>query len=227
MKLLVAITILAASHAYAEPFAATATSGPETWKKYDVRGARFGMSRAELVKQGYTCGKTPNSRCWKIIDKRCDGHAKCEVKTDAFGSWFEVDGIKTSVDYVSCATTESDGALVYDIVSAFGPRQLLTNDSTLGKALQAKYGESTSVEEGASNDKVGGGRMLWWNNSLGNNGPNIIVECDGTNDGYAVVGAQCILRASDAGVQAMERSKQQAIDAKRKHAAQPTTAPSL
>jgi hypothetical protein len=223
MKFLAAIILFAASNAHAEPFAATATSGPEAWKKYDVRGVQLGMKRVELVKKGFTCGKTANSRCWKIMDKRCDGHAKCEVKTDAFGSWFEVNGVKTQVDYVSCATTESDAALVYDIHYSFGPRQMLTSDSTLGKALQAKYGDSTSVEEGANNDKVGGGRMLWWNSEIGSNGPNVIVECNGTNG----EGPQCTLSAGDNGIQAMERSKQEDIDAKRKKAAQPKTAPAL
>jgi hypothetical protein len=204
------------------PFAATATSGPETWKRYDVRTIQLGMARSALVAKGFTCGKRANSRCYKLMDKRCD-QGRCELKEDAFGQWFELNGAKTALDYMTCATTETDRALVYDIRLVFGPRQLLAPDSVLGKALYAKYGEATKVEEGSKEDKVGGGRMLWWNDSIGNNGPNIIVECNGTN----MEGPQCTLEAEDYGVQAVERSKQEAIDAKRKHENQPKAAPAL
>src|SRR5450755_1626405 len=146
---------LLASTAHAEPFAATATSGPEAWKKYDVRGIELGQSREALVKKGFTCGKRANSRCYKIMDKRCD-KGRCALKEDAFGQWFELNGTKTELDYMSCATTETDGALIYDIRLVFGPRQLLSPDSTLGKALVGKYGGATHVEEAQKEDKVGG-----------------------------------------------------------------------
>jgi hypothetical protein len=211
---------LLASTAHAEPFAATATSGPEAWKKYDVRGIELGQSRKALVKKGFTCGKRTNSRCYKIMDKRCD-KGRCALKEDAFGQWFELNGTKTELDYMSCATTETDAALINEIRLVFGPRQVLAPDSTLGKALIAKYGEATHVEEGAKEDKVGGGRMLWWNNESGSNGPNISVECNGTN----MEGPTCTLTASDDGVRSVERSKQEEIDARKKHANQPKTAP--
>jgi hypothetical protein len=204
------------------PFAATATSGPATWKRYEVRGIELGMARTALVAKGFTCGKRANSRCFKLMDKRCDqGH--CELKEDAFGQWFELNGAKTELDYMSCATTESDAALIYEIRLVFGPRQLLSPDSTLGKALIGKYGDATHVDEAQKEDKVGGGRMLWWNETTGNNGPNISVDCDGTN----MEGPTCTLTASDDGVRSMERSKQEGIDAKRKHDTQPATAPAL
>ena len=208
--------------ASAEPFAATAPSSPETWKKYDVRGIQLGMSRKELVKKGFTCGSRANSRCFKIMDKRCD-KARCKLAEDAFGQWFEVNGVKTDLDYMSVATTESDAALAYDIRLVFGPRQLAAADSTLGKALIAKYGEATSIEEGNREDKVGGGRMLWWNAANGSNAPNIVVECNGTNS----QGPQCVLTASDGGVQAAERSRQEELDEKKKRANQPKVAPQL
>ena|SRR5664279_3784226 len=220
MLKLVAVMIILASTAYAEPFAATATSGTEAWKKYDVRGIELGQSRKQLVKKGFTCGKRTNSRCFKIMDKRCD-KGKCKLVEDAFGQWFELNGAKTELDYMSCATTESDAALIYEIRLVFGPRQMLAPDSTLGKALIAKYGEATRVDEGAKEDKVGGGRMAWVNTS--NTGPQVQVECDGTN----MEGPTCTLTASDDGVRSMERSKQEEIDAKKKRANQPKSAPEL
>jgi len=204
------------------PYAASATSGPDAWKHYDIRGVQLGMARTQLAKMGFTCEKRANSRCYKQMDPRCDGH-KCDVHSDAFGQWWEVDGLKTTLDYMSIATTETDAALAYDIHLAFGPRQPLDRDSTLGKALIAKYGDATSVEEGAKDDKVGGGRMLWWNNDIGSNGPNVIVECNGTNS----VGPQCSLSAGDNGILTAERSRQETIDAKRKKDNQPKAAPAL
>ena len=175
------------------------------------------MARTALVAKGFTCGKRANSRCYKIMDKRCDqGH--CELREDAFGQWFELNGAKTELDYMSCATTETDAALIYEIRLVFGPRQLLAPDSTLGKALIAKYGGTTRVDEAQKEDKVGGGRMQW-----GDSGPNISVDCNGTN----MEGPTCTLTASDDGVRSMERSKQEQLDAKRKHDNQPTTAPAL
>ena len=208
--------------AHAEPFAATAVSGPETWKKYDVRGIELGMSRKDLVKKGFKCGKRANSRCYKLMDKRCD-KGRCELKEDAFGQWFELNGAKTQLDYMTCATTETDAALVYDIRLEFGPRQPLGEDTTLGKALFAKYGPSTQADEGSSSDKVGGGRMLWWNEKVGSNGPNIIVDCNGVNS----EGPQCSLEAEDYGIQSVERSKQEERDERKKRENGPKTAPEL
>ncbi|MEP6859566.1 MAG: hypothetical protein ABJE66_03040 [Deltaproteobacteria bacterium] len=224
MKLLALALACAAfgATAHAEPFAATATSGPETWKKYDVRGIELGMSRKDLVKKGFKCGKRANSRCYKLMDKRCD-KGRCELEEDAFGQWFELDGAKTQLDYMTCATTETDEALVYDIRLEFGPRQPLAEDSTLGKALFAKYGPATEADEVPSSDKVGGGRMLWWNKDVGNNGPNIVVDCNGTNS----EGPQCSLEVEDYGIQSVERSKQAERDNRKKRDNGPKTAPEL
>jgi hypothetical protein len=204
-----------------KPAAASATSSPEWWKKYDVRGVQLGQTRASLAQRGFTCGKRANSRCYKAADKRCD-KAKCVVREDAFGQWWEADGVKTELDYITVATTETDSALVDDIRLQFGPRQPLDHDTQLGKALIAKYGEPTSVDEGTSSDKVGGGRMLWWPEKEGSNAPNIIVDCNGSNG----EGPQCSLMCSDGAILDRERAKQQAIDDKRKRNA-PQPAPEL
>lgn len=219
MKSLLILCVLAAP-ALADEFAKTAVSGPETWKRYVVRGLELGTPRKTLAKQGFTCGKLPNQRCFKVVDDRCK-KGRCEFKEDAFGQWFELNGAKTDLDYLTIATTETDSALAYDIKYSFGPRQLLTEDSTLGKALIAKYGSPTKVEEGGSDDKVGGGRMLWWNDDVGNNGPNIIVDCSNYGE------KKCMLEAEDYGIQSVERSKQEERDEQKKRAAQPTKAPEL
>ncbi|MEP6859565.1 MAG: hypothetical protein ABJE66_03035 [Deltaproteobacteria bacterium] len=199
------------------PAANTATSSPETWKKYDVRGVQLGQPRTALAASGFKCGKRANSRCYKIMDKRCDT-GRCELEEDAFGQWFELNGAKTQLDYMSCATTETDSALVYDCRLKFGPRQVADADSTLGKALIAKYGPPSTVDEAPKEDKVGGGRMLWWNEKVGSNAPNIIVDCNSTTDE-----PQCTLYLNDGGLLDVERSKQTELDDKRKRqVARPT-----
>jgi len=199
------------------PAANTAVSGPETWKKYDVRGVELGQSRKSLADRGFKCGKRANSRCYKIMDKRCDS-GRCELKEDAFGQWFELNGAKTELDYMSCATTETDSALVYDCRLKFGPRQVADGSSALGKALIAKYGEPSTVDEAPKEDKVGGGRMLWWNAKVGSNAPNITVDCNSSTDE-----PQCTLYLNDGGLLDVERAKQTELDDKRKRqVAQPT-----
>jgi hypothetical protein len=72
-------------------------SNPETWKKWAVRGIELGMPRSALVAKGFTCGKRANSRCYKLMDKRCET-GSCEFREDAFGQWFELNGAKTDLD---------------------------------------------------------------------------------------------------------------------------------
>src|SRR5258705_2582731 len=96
---------LGTSVAHADEFAKTALSGPESWKRYEVRGVQLGTSRKALIARGFTCGKRANQRCFKLVDKRCQ-KGRCEFKEDAFGQWFELNGAKAPLDYMTCATTE-------------------------------------------------------------------------------------------------------------------------
>jgi hypothetical protein len=225
MKTMIAIAgVLAGmSAAYAEDFAQTAVSGPATWKRYDVRGVQLGQTRASLVKRGFTCGKRANQRCFKIMDKRCES-GTCKFKEDAFGQWFELDGAKTKLEYMTVATSETDAARIYDIKLYFGPRQLLTSDSTLGKALIGKYGTPTKEEEPDDSDPNGGGRWIFWNPEIGNNGPEIIVDCNAPNNER---GGMCSLDAEDYGVVAVDKAKQEDRDKQKVRAAQPAVAPEL
>jgi hypothetical protein len=101
------------------------------------------------------------------------------------------------------------------------PRQILASDSTLGKALLAKYGTPVDVSEPDKEDKVGGGRMVWWNAALGNNGPEVIADCSTMHE------KQCELEVEDDQIVDHERVKQAQIDDQRKRASQPASAPQL
>lgn len=204
------------------PQANAPESGPTLWKQWSVRGISLGLTdRAALAKQGFTCGKRANSRCFKIMDKRCENGGICELHEDAFGQWFELNGAKTDLEFMTVATTESDAALVYDIRLYMVPRQVLATDSALGKALVGKYGTPTNVDQPDSSDKVGGGHMTWWDPKLTSGGPNMQADCTTSHE------KQCELEVEDYQVVERERSRQARIDEQRKRASQPTTAPSL
>jgi hypothetical protein len=197
-------------------------SGPATWNRWEVRGLRLGMPRSAVVAQGYTCGKQPRSSCYKFLDKRCKT-GKCELKHDMMNSWFVLDGVETKLDFITCDFTDSDSALVYRIYYGFAPRQLLTPESTLGKALIEKYGPTSGVDEPSQGDHQGGGRMTF--GDMGHSdAPNIIADCNSPND---EPGGQCHLQVDDFTIQTVERSKQQQIDKQTRQASQPTTAPDL
>lgn len=208
-----------------EPYAATATSGPEVWKRYDLRGIQLGMSRKHLLDLGFSCGERANQRCFKVMDARCKT-AVCKFKEDkTFGDqWFELNGNKTALDYMTCATTESAAALVYQCRLQINPRQILAPDSTLGKALIAKYGMYVEKTDPESSDPEGGGRLLWWNPELGNNGPKVDADCTSEIDGMTgkPLEHQCKIDIEDDGLLKMEREKQEELDANKKRAAQPT-----
>jgi hypothetical protein len=223
---LIACLILAAvPRARAEDFASTATNSRETWRRYAVRGVELGTPRAALVTKGFVCGKT-GSRCYKLLDKRC-AHATCLLKEDAVfgGQWFELNGVKTELEYISVVLTDTTSALIYEMTYKFGPRQLLTRDSILGKALIEKYGDPTEVTDPQNaEDRVGGGRFSW-RNPTADAAPRIDVDCEESAQGRK--DAQCRLNASADGILRMERDKQAGLDVHNRKAQQPTTAPEL
>jgi len=230
MKSIVIALCALTSIAAADDFAKNATSGPDTWKRYELRGIRLGTPRKKLKSMGWTCGERANQRCWKLVDERCK-KGVCKFKEDTtFGDqWFELNGNKATLDYMTCATTETTSALVYECRLQIGPRQILAPDSTLGKALIAKYGEPVEKWEPEQSDPEGGGRLLWWNPDLGNNGPQIDADCTSSVDAMTnkPLEHQCKIRVEDDGVMKMEREKQEELDAQKKQASQPTKAPAL
>ncbi len=197
-------------------------SSPATWKRWEVRGIQLGMPRTAVVAKGYTCGKKPRSSCYLFVDKRCKT-GKCVVREDMMGQWFEVDGVKAQLDFITCDFTDSDSALVYRIYYKFAPRQLLTPESTLGKTMIAKYGPTSGFDEPSNEDTDGGGRMTF--GDMGHTDtPQIIADCNSPNN---VPGGQCSLQVEDYTINSTERSKQEDIDKQNRRARQPTTAPDL
>jgi hypothetical protein len=197
-------------------------SGSETWTRYDVRGVQLNMTRAELAAKGFRCREPGREHsCYKLVDKRCDA-GRCVVKQDSIDQWFELNGAKTQLEYVTCQITDTDAGRCFVIDYAFAPRQLLTLDSTLGKALIAKYGAPSSHEDPPQGDPSGGGRMIW--SSTQSYGPEIIASCNAMNN---EAGGQCSIHVDDFSLRTNEQEKQAEIDKQKMLKSQPTTAPQL
>jgi hypothetical protein len=196
--------------------------GPEVWARFDVRGVQLNMTLAQFKAKGFRCREPGREHsCYKLIDKRCDtGH--CVVKQDAIDQWFELNGAKTQLEYVTCQVTDTDAGRCFEIHYAFAPRQLLTPDSTLGKALIAKYGAPSTHEEPPQGDPNGGGRMLWL--STQSYGPEVIATC---NAGNNEPGGQCSIQVDDYSLRSAEQEKQAELDKQKMLKSQPTTAPQL
>src|SRR5689334_20402289 len=99
--LLVGMVAAFASASMADQAGDAVPSSPETWNRWETRGVRLGTPRKELIAKGFTCGKAPRSPCYKLVDKRCTKHARCELKQDAFNNWFELNGQRVELDLLS------------------------------------------------------------------------------------------------------------------------------
>jgi|HubBroStandDraft_6_1064221.scaffolds.fasta_scaffold34058_3 hypothetical protein len=194
-------------------------SGPATWARYDVRGVQLNMTLAQFKAKGFRCREPGREHsCYKLIDKRCDT-GRCVVKQDEIDQWFELNGAKTDLEYVTCQVTDTDAGRCFEIHYAFAPRQLLTPNSTLGKALIAKYGPASSNEDPPQGDPKGGGRMIW--SSTQSYGPEIIATCNGNELG------QCSIQVDDYSLRTNEQQNQAEIDKQKMLKNQPTQAPQL
>jgi len=204
------------------------TSGPALWKQWTTHGIPLGTSREELKKAGFNCGERANQRCFKIIDERCKT-GRCELGEDKLmgEQWLELNGARTELDYMSIATTETDTAKAYEIRYVFGPRQLLAESSTLGKALVAKYGKPSVVNEPWQGDPMGGGSMVWQNKELGGAGPMVDASCNPSNGNDMAATRTCKITVSDDQIRIVEKRNQEDRDKQKMLHSQPTTAPSL
>jgi hypothetical protein len=200
-------------------------NSPATWKRFEVRGVQLGAPRTALEKTGFVCaGK--KSRCYKVVDKRCE-QGTCLFKEDKLWGeqWFELNGVKTELEFITCAFTDTDSALAYDCTYKFGPRQLLTEDSTLGKALIKKYGAPTDIDQPSNpDDPVGGGRFRWANKDE-SRAPQMNIDCEESAQGRK--DAHCRMFLSCDGILSSERDKQQTINEQRRRDRQPVAAPEL
>jgi hypothetical protein len=220
---LVAVTICAVASGPHAAHADDIQNSPATWKRLEVRGVQLAMPMTSL--KGFTCTEGAKHHkylgtCYELTDARCKT-GRCELKQDAMDQWWEIDGVKEEPEIVTVRLTDTDEGLVYQVNVKIAPRQLLDTDTTLGKALIAKYGEPTDNDPTFGTDKVGGGRMRWYNKDHFGEYPNLEVDCESNYGAFCHISLQsdAILNAS--------RSRQQEVDDKRLKAKQPITAPKL
>jgi hypothetical protein len=139
------------------------------------------------------------------------------------------DGATTRSSTSCCSTTTTDAALAFDCTLKISPRQLLTAESALGKALIAKYGMFVQKNDPVKDDPLGGGELFWLNSALGYQGPMIDASCSSEFEPLTGVPSehQCRIHLVDQGIRKMEEAKQADRDQEKMKANQPKTAPSL
>jgi hypothetical protein len=218
-----------------------ALDGNEALKPFKVLDvARIGMPRARL--EGFTCmgeekwasPRTPGwssgpRHCYKIVDDVCK-KAKCKLDPGhdmSYGVAFLVNGIAAEIDFIEVALTDTDACLVYDINYSFGPRQMLTPDGALGKALIARFGAPLRVSRpDIESDKVGGGSFDWEDHSAKTFDTRPFVDCSGgqgrTNGSIT---DKCKMHISSDGVLSFARQNQKDADEKAALEKQPKAAP--
>lgn len=192
------------------------------WKKFEVQGLRIGMP---LEKQaGFTCGPPPgtngfttqNHSCVKFVDERCKGRATkihmIRVAADVPGgqncfmdefngaTYLDRKFISPPLKYVRIIGTDTTAPLIAEIDYTFAADDL-TDDSNLGKALIAKYGQPSSKNN----------PIAWsWNvedTTLG-------ASCRST---VGPQGEYCTLSAEDRKLDQVERSIQEEANEAAKH----------
>ncbi|MBL8933817.1 MAG: hypothetical protein JNM69_04640 [Archangium sp.] len=189
----------------------------DAWKKFTVLEVSAG---AELFKvPGFTCGPDPSKEgfstyrrtCVKFLDKRCQGrptkisHIRTEGDLPAGQSCFMDEGAGSTyldrkfmsppLSYISIVGTDTSVPRVYEINYTFA-KDVLTESSSTGKALIAKYGPPDF-----KNAPI---QMSWKKDDM-----NLRAEC-GATEGPA--GEFCSIQVSDDTLLEAERSVQKAFD---------------
>jgi len=197
------------------------------WKRFSVKDVKLGDHLSDLVKKGFKTCKNPDSspRYILILDKRCDPKSGNTCKLDDKGVDFCMPfingkpanrGMENEVEHISVRVSFSvdgppiDDPRVYEIDYYF-PRQLLTENSPLGKSLTATYGKhcndssSCYIDGAEEHDPAGGGTMVF-TGSEGQRGPRVTVTCGGSQTNGRVT-KECWTLAEDSSVLDADRQK--------------------
>jgi hypothetical protein len=206
---------------------ATSFADAGDWTRFSVKDVKLGDHLSELIKRGFKTCKSPDPspKYILIVDKRCDAKSGNTCTIDDKGVDFcmpfingkpAARGMVNEVEHISVKVSNSlegppiDNPRVYQIDYYF-PRQLLSEDSPLGKSLTAKYGkhctdDPSCYSDGREHDPAGGGRMVF-TGSGGQRGPRVSVMCGGLiTNGRA--STECWMSAEDSSVLEMDRTRQ-------------------
>ena len=187
------------------------------WKKFTVRDVSLGT---EFYKaSGFTCGPDPASRgfttyrhtCVKFLDERCKGRSSkishvrvaadvpagqgCFMDEGSGGTYLDRKFMSPPLSSLSIVATDTSAPVIYEINYTFA-RDVVTDDSNLGKALLKKYGKPTNFDPPT--------RMMWTADDVSTQ-----VSCGGTE---GPSGDYCSLQVSDTGLLDSERSIQKQHD---------------
>jgi hypothetical protein len=219
----------------------TASADASDWKRFAVKDIKLGDHLSELVKKGFKTCKHPSPapRYILILDPRCSAKSgdKCTVddkEVDVCMPFFNgrpaLRGHLDELEHIAVTLTNSlEGSPIadprVDEIDYYFPRQLLTEDSALGKMLVAKYGprctdDPSCYSDGRDeHDPKGGGRMVF-TGKAGQRGARVSVLCDGSEiNGH--VTTQCWMVAEDPGILTADRAQQTELDMKKGASDQP------
>lgn len=198
----------------------------EAWKKLSILDVSIGMDFDKVP--GFTCGPDPVSQgftsyrhtCVKFLDAKCKGRPSkifhirasgdlpkgqsCFMDEGAGSTYLDRKSTTAPLSSISIVATDTSAPRVYEINYTFA-KDVLTDDSNLGKALIAKFGKPSS-----RNDPI------QWSWTIGDT--TLTAGC-GTTEGPT--GDYCKLSVSDTVLLDAERSLQQAFDDEQKVKAGP------
>ncbi len=219
----------------------TSFADANDWNRFSVKDVKLGDHLSALVKKGFKTCKVPGTNPYYILilDKRCTGKSGGECSVDdkgvdrcepffngkpaARGNASELEHIAVKVTF-PLDGTPMDDPRVYE-VNYYFPRQLLTDDSPLGKSLMAKYGKYCTDDPSCyndgrkENDPAGGGRMVF-TGSGGQRGPRLSVMCDGYQASNHVT-TVCWMMAEDGSILDTDRKQQTDANMKKGEKSQP------
>jgi hypothetical protein len=181
-----------------EPATGSYPEKDDVWKRFAIKDVKLGTELSKLKKAGFTCDHEDfRPACVLFLDPKCKGRPSkinpanvssqvpagqsCFLNSNpgsGFGATY-LDRKLTTLSHVVIEGTHSNVPRVDEITYRF-PKDVLTEDSNLGKALIAKYGKPNRADPPTS--------MTWTTTTA----PNIILSamCEAQSD-------DCRLTVSD------------------------------
>jgi|HubBroStandDraft_6_1064221.scaffolds.fasta_scaffold56264_3 hypothetical protein len=196
-----------------DPATGTYPEKADVWKRFAIKDVKLGTELSKLKQAGFTCDHQDfRPACVMFLDAKCKGRPtkitpanvgsqmpagqSCFLNSVAGSAWGGtfLDRKLVTLSHVVVEGTHSNVPRVDQIIYRF-PKDVLTEDSNLGKALIAKYGKPNRADPPTS--------MTWTTTT----DPNIILSamCEAQSD-------DCRLEVSDDDFRTAEGSIKDAAD---------------
>lgn len=205
--------------------------GPSDWGKFEIKGVKLGDPLSKIEKLGFKSGEygvsiSKDHRHYIKIFDACAAKGECKVAgrndTVVVKNGQRADSAQNPVEYVDVEVTTLDLAEPrVEAINYYFPRQFLKEDSPLGKALRAKYGEHCSDTAECYRDDVfdkeGGGKMMFKSSS---DNPILTAYCFPDSLG-GVITKQCRIFTDDSVIWDQDMEKRRQLEQKQGEKNQP------